>query len=359
MADAAWIYFGKTVDKLSVADVALIAGMAPAPSLYSPLVNPEAARQQRDKVISRMEANGVITTAQANEAYQAAVTLEAQEPKYLYSKYPYFTIYIKKQLSEILSPEQIEAGGLVVETSLDTKWQEAAEKTVKDVTEEYGEWQGFEQASLVALDPKTGEIKAMVGGTDFDGSQFNRVTQAQRQPGSTFKAFVYATAIATGMSPYKNYTDARYVVDGYEPENYGDSYSGEVDLRQALTRSINIVAVKLLVDVGFDPVIAMAHRMGIDSDLLPAYSLALGSSEVNLLELTSAYGSFAAEGKHITPHGITRITNSQGDVMYEFEEEPKQALDADTAAIMTWMLEGRRQWRHWRQCSDFWQTGRW
>ena len=340
VADAAWVYFGKTVDKLTVAETALIAGMAPAPSVYSPKENPELAREQRDKVIYRMEENGVITTAEAQEAYQADVAVEDKEPKYLYSQYPYFTIYIKKQLEQLLTPEQREAGGLVVETSLDTQWQEAAEKTVKDIINDYGQWENFEQASLVALDPNTGQIKAMVGGTDFDGSQFNRVTQAQRQPGSTFKAFVYATAIATGMSPYKQYADARYVVDGYEPKNYGGGYRGYVDLRRALSSSINIVAVKLLVDVGFDPVIAMAKRMGIRSDLLPAYSLALGSSEVNLLELTSAYGTFAAEGKHYQPHGISRITSAQGDVLYEFKEKPKQAIDADTASIMTWMLEG-------------------
>ena len=340
VADAAWVYFGKTVDQLSVAEVALIAGMAPAPSVYSPKENPDLAKEQRDKVIYRMEQNGVITSAQAIEAYGAEVTVDDKDPKYLYSQFPYFTIYIKKQLAELLDEDQIEAGGLVVETSLNTEWQTAAEKTVKEIIEDYGQWQNFEQASLVAIDPESGQIKAMVGGTDFDGSQFNRVTQAQRQPGSTFKAFVYATAIATGMSPYKQYADARYVVDGYEPKNYGGGYRGYVDLRGALSSSINIVAVKLLVDVGFDPVVAMAHRMGIDSSLLPAYSLALGSSEVNLLELTSAYGSFAAEGKHYTPHGITRITNGQGDVLYEFKEKPKQALDADTASIMTWMLEG-------------------
>ena len=340
VADAAWVYFGKTVNELSVAETALIAGMAPAPSVYSPKENPDLAKTQRDKVIYRMEENGVITSAQAEEAYQADIAIEDKEPKYLYSQYPYFTIYIKKQLEQILTEEQREAGGLVVETSLDTKWQEAAEKTVKDIINDYGQWENFEQASLVALDPNTGQIKAMVGGTDFDGSQFNRVTQAQRQPGSTFKAFVYATAIATGMSPYKQYTDARYVIDGYEPKNYGGGYKGYVDLRRALASSINIVAVKLLVDVGFDPVIALAHRMGIKSDLLPAYSLALGSSEVNLLELTSAYGTFAAEGKHYEPHGINRITSAQGDVLYEFKEKPKQAIDADTASIMTWMLEG-------------------
>jgi len=340
VADAAWIYFGKDIKDISVADVALIAGMAPAPSVYSPLVDPEAARIQRDKVISRMEVNGVITSAQAAAAYKEDVALEPKEPKYLYSQFPYFTIYIKKQLSQILTEEEIAAGGLVVETTLNTEWQKSAEKTVEEIIDEYGQWQNFEQASLVAIDPKTGEIKSMVGGTDFDGSQFNRVTQAQRQPGSTFKAFVYATAIATGMSPYKSYADARYVVDGYEPKNYGGSYSGYVDLRRALSSSINIVAVKLIVDVGFDPVIALAKRMGVKSDLLPAYSLALGSSEVNLLEITSAYGAFAAEGKHVTPHGISKITNAQGEVVYEFDEEPKQAMDADTASIITWMLEG-------------------
>nr|WP_322743733.1 penicillin-binding protein 1A [Romeria gracilis] len=338
VADAAWIYFGKSVDQLTLSEIALIAGMAPAPSVYSPLVDPAAARQQRDKVISRMLANGLITQSQADTAYAASVETTPNEPKYLYSQFPYFTIYVQKQLTEFLSAEEIEAGGLTVETTLNPKWQRAAEATVAEVVEDYGDWQRFEQASLVALDPTTGEIKAMVGGTDFDDSQFNRVTQAQRQPGSTFKAFVYATAIATGMSPYKSYNDARYVVDGYEPKNYGGGYSGTVELRRALASSINIVAVKLLIDVGFEPVIAAAKRTGIESELMPTYSLALGASEVNLLELTSAYGSFAAEGKHFTPHGITRIINNQGEVLYEFKPEPVQAFDRDTAAIIDWML---------------------
>ncbi|MBE9071024.1 penicillin-binding protein, partial [Leptolyngbya cf. ectocarpi LEGE 11479] len=139
-------------------------------------------------------------------------------------------------------------------------------------------------------------------------------------------------------SPYKGYVDARYVVDGYEPENYGKNYRGNVELKQALSSSINIVAVKVLVEVGFEPVIAMAKRMGIKSDLLPAYSLALGASEVNLLELTNAYGAFAAEGKHVEAHGIKRITNRSGEVLYEFADEAEQAIDEDSAAIMAWMM---------------------
>ncbi|MFG6098624.1 penicillin-binding protein 1A [Leptolyngbyaceae cyanobacterium CCMR0082] len=338
VADAAWIYFGKTVEELTVSEIALIAGMAPAPSFYSPLVDEAAARQQRDKVISRMLENGVISQAQADTAYESEVTTTPNEPKFLYSEFPYFTIYVQKQLPQLISQDEIEAGGLVVETSLNPKWQRAAETTLEEVLEEYSGWQRFEQGSIVALNPKTGQVHAMVGGTDFEDSQFNRVTQAQRQPGSTFKAFVYSAAIASGMSPYKGYVDARYVVDGYEPKNYGDRFSGNVELRRALASSINIVAVKVLVEVGFEPVIALAKRMGIKSDLLPAYSLALGSSEVNLLELTNAYGTLAANGKYVEAHGIKRITNRTGEVLYEFVDEPKAAIDETSAAIMTWMM---------------------
>ena len=338
VADAAWVYFGKTIDQLTLAEAAMIAGMAPAPSLYSPVVNPEAARSQRNRVIRRMLETDGITAAEAEVAITTPVNVNPKQPKFLYSEFPYFTIYIQKQLEQLISPDQLEAGGLTVETSLNVGWQRKAEQTVDQAIERYSGWQGIEQVALVAVDPRHGEIKAMVGGNDFLNSQFNRVTQAQRQPGSTFKTFVYATAIAAGFSPYKDYTDARYVVDGYEPKNYGETYSGKVDLIKALRDSINIVAVKLIVDVGFDPVVNIAKRMGIESPLLPAYSLALGSSEVNLLELTSAYGTLANRGRHVPVHGIRRVLNSQGEVIYETPKETLQAIDENTAAIVTWML---------------------
>lgn len=341
VADASWVYFGKTIDQLTVAEAAMIAGMAPAPSLYSPTVNAEAARSQRDRVIRRMLATEVISGVEAEEAITTEVAVTPNQPKFLYSEFPYFTIYIQKQLEALLPPDQLEAGGLTVETTLNVVWQRRAEETVEDAVARYSGWQNVGQVSLVAVDPRNGEIKAMVGGTDFTSeNQFNRVTQAQRQPGSTFKTFVYAAAIAGGMSPYKNYVDARYVVDGYEPKNYGKNYSGGMDLLQALRNSVNIVAVKLLVDVGFDPVVKLAERMGIESSLLPAYSLALGTSEVNLLELTSAYGTLANKGIHRPAHGIRRVLNSSGEVIYERPNESEQAIDADSAAIMTWMLRG-------------------
>jgi penicillin-binding protein 1A len=341
VADAAWVYFSKKVEDLTLAETAMIAGMAPAPSVYSPLVEPDAALSRRNVVLRRMQVAGKITEAEAEAAIAAPLDLNPSSPKNLYSEFPYFTSYVQQRLNEILSPEEIERGGLTVDTTLNVEWQRRAEETVQEAVARWGPGQRFEQAALAAVDPRTGEIKALVGGTEFGETQFNRATQAQRQPGSTFKAFVYTTAIAAGFSPYQSYADAKYVVDGYEPQNYGGGYSGNVSIRRALTSSINIVAVKVLVDVGFQPVIDMAQAMGIESELLSTYSLALGASEVNLLELTSAYGTLANEGMHHRSRAILRITNRYGDVIYDASDlKPQRAVDAETAAIVTWMLEG-------------------
>lgn len=342
VADAAWVYFSKPVDQLTLPEMAMIAGLAPAPSEYSPMVNPDAALTRRNLVLRRMETDGFISAAEADQAIDAPLDLKPSTPKHLYSAHPYFTSYVQQQLNEILSPEEIEVGGLTVETTMNPVWQQKAEEVVKEAVDRWGGGQRFEQAALVSIDPRNGQIKALVGGTEFGDSQFNRATQAQRQPGSTFKAFVYTTAIAAGFSPYKSYADAKYVVDGYEPKNYGDSYSGNVSMREALTKSINIVAVKVLVDVGFQTVIDMANRMGVESELLPTYSLALGASEVNLLELTGAYGTLAAEGMHYKPRAILKIYNRYGEVIYDASNELKaeRAVDAESAAIMTWMLQG-------------------
>jgi penicillin-binding protein 1A len=342
VADAAWIYFSKTVSELTLAEMAMVAGVAPAPTTYSPLVNPDLALQRRDLVLDRMLDSGFITPAQHSEALNEELALNPSLPKYINSEIPYFTTYVQQQLPELVEPDQLELGGLVVETTLDPEWQQIAEETVSNAIEEYGYYEAFEQAALVSIDPNTGEIKAMVGGNDFEDSQFNRVTQAQRQPGSTFKTFVYATAIATGMSPNQTYVDAPYKVDGYEPQNYGRSHSGTVTVRAALISSINVVAVKTLVDIGFDPVVETAHKMGIESELIPTYSMALGASEVNLLELTGAYGTLATQGIYVKPHGITRILNRYGEEIYNAADEiqEQRAIDEQTAAIMTWMLRG-------------------
>lgn len=339
VADASWVYFSKPVHKLTLAEMATIAGLAPAPSLYSPVVNPTAAIRRRDLVLQRMQEDGVITPGLATAATKSPIALKPSLPKRLQVEAPYFTTYIQQELPKYISSERIEAGGLTIETTLNPQWQKAAETAVKTTVAQNGRWQHFEEASLVSIDPRNGEIKAMVGGKNFQVNQFNRVTQAQRQPGSTFKGFVYAAAISSGMSPYKSYIDAPFIVEGYEPLNYDRNYRGWMTASSALISSINTIAVKVLIDVGFDPTIKLARNMGIKSKLKPTYSLALGSNEVNLLELTSAYGTLATQGTHIETHGIRRILNRSGEAIYTSKYQPKRVLDPGSAAIMTWMLK--------------------
>jgi penicillin-binding protein 1A len=338
VADAAWVYFSKSVDQLSLGEAAMIAGLAPAPSLYSPAQNPAAAIQRRNLVLQRMYEDKFITASERQAAAQESLTLNSSFPKRLQVESPYFASYVLQELPKYVSPDLLTQGGLVVETTLNPTWQEAAEAAVTKTLQEQGRWQNFTQGALVAIDPRNGEIQAMVGGKDFEKNQFNRVTQAQRQPGSTFKGFVYAAAIATGKSPNDSYLDAPFVVDDYEPKNYGNTFRGSMTMRDALTRSINIIAVKVLIDIGFEPIINTARNLGIKSELQPTYSLALGSNEVNLLELTNAYGSFATQGLYVEAHGIRRILDRQGQVIWSADFQHQRVLDPTSAGIMTWML---------------------
>lgn len=341
VADAAWIYYSKPVEKLTLAEAATLTGIVPAPSVYSPLENQKAAKERRDIVLQRMLEEGYITPQEAEDAIASPLAINPSPPKRLQRQAPYFTEYIQKELPKYLSKDLLKKGGLIVETTLNPKWQQSAQETVEQTVSRYGKWQRFEQAALVAIDPRNGQIKAMVGGNDYEKNQYNRVTQARRQPGSTFKTFVYSTAIAAGFSPNQGFLDAEYFVDGYKPENYGDTYSGEyVSMRNAFAKSLNVVAVKTLVDVGWNPIIRIAKRMGIESPLKPTYSLALGASEVNLLEITSAYGTLANRGVHHPSYGISRIIDRNGKILYEANFKPVKAIDEGTSDIMTWMLEG-------------------
>ncbi len=340
VADASWVYFSKPVKELTLPEMAMLAGLPAAPNDYSPLVNAKAAKERRDIVLSRMLDNGFITKKQADEAIATAVVTKPSNPKRLERKANYFTDYIQQELPKYISQKDLVRQGLTIETTLNPNWQEAAEEAVQKTVKREGRWEGFKQAALVAIDPRSGEIKAMVGGKDFYNQQFNRVTQAKRQPGSTFKTFLYTTAIAAGFSPYRGYLDAPYTVDGYTPNNYGDKFRGWINIKDALTYSVNVVAVKTLIDVGWNPVIEVAKKMGIESTLNPTYSLALGASEVNLLELTSAYGTLATQGMHTPAHGIHRILDRHGKVIYQEKFNSERAIDSETAAIMTWLLRG-------------------
>ena len=336
VGDASWAFFGKPIAELTLGETALIAGLPPAPSVYSPLINKEVAKERRNIVLVRMEEQEFITPAEASKARSEEINLKPATPKNLYSTSPYFTSAVQEELAKHVSKDVLEYGGLTVETTLNPTWQKAAEEAIRPVCG-YNE---NEQAALVAVDPRNGEVRALVGGCYSDKSgTFNRATQAQRQPGSTFKAFVYASAIASGFSPYKGYVDDRFTVDGYSPKNFGGKHAGNMDMRSALTKSVNVIAVKILLDVGFEPVIQLAKDAGIESPLKSEYSLALGAFEVNLLELTSSYGTFAAKGEHTPAHTITRIIDNKGKEIYKAKFEAKRAIDADSSSIITSMLE--------------------
>lgn len=340
VADAAWVYFSKPVKDLTLSQMATLAGLPPAPNEYSPFASQDLALQRRNRVLQRMQEAGYISAAEAKAAISEPLILKRSPLRRIERKASYFTEYIEKELPNYVSPKTIKAGGLTVETTLNSEWQEQAEKAIKNTIEESGRYSNFEQAAMVAIDPRNGNIRAMVGGKDFFDNQFNRVTQAKRQPGSTFKAFVYTTAIAAGFTPYQGYLDAPIAVDGYTPRNYSETYNGWMSMRDALINSINVVALKVLLDVGWQPMIDIAHKMGIESELQPIYSLPLGGSEVSLLELTSAYGTFATNGLHTKPKGIRRILNHRGETIYQQKFTPERAIDEETSAIMNWMLRG-------------------
>ena len=339
VADAAWVYFGKRLSQLTLAEMATIAGLPAAPSTYSPLVNPDIAQERRDLVLFRMTQAGFISQEEQKAAKENPLIVKEKLPPSTENHAPYFTAYIQAELEKVVPPSAIQTGGLTVQTTLEKDWQTVAAQTIKETVAKTGANQNFDQAAMISIDPKTGGIKAMVGGSSFQESQFNRVTQAQRQPGSTFKVFVYAAAIAAGFPPSDGYLDAPLIVDGYRPKNYSEKYKGWVSMSQALTHSYNIPAVRVLIDVGFKPTLDLAKSLGIKSKLEPFYSTALGANEVTLLEMTNAYSSLASEGLYRKPHGIQTITNRQGEVIYTNAAQPKRVLDKESASIMTWMLE--------------------
>ncbi|MEM9770897.1 MAG: transglycosylase domain-containing protein, partial [Cyanobacteria bacterium P01_D01_bin.73] len=280
VADAAWVYFQKGVTQLTLPEMATLAGLPPAPTDYSPIQNPDIAKRRRNLVLDVMAEEDMITAREAEEAKAQELAINPQPPRRLEVRAPYFTSYVLQELPKYVSKDDIEFGGLVVETTLLPKWQDAALAAAEKSVKQRGKWQRFEQVAIVSVDPRNGEIRTMVGGLDFIDNQYNRVTQARRQPGSTFKGVVYAAGISAGLSPYAQYLDAPYKVDGYKPKNFSGKFSGWQSVVKALTQSTNIVALKVMLDTGIEPTIEMARKMGIESKLEPTYALSLGAYEV-------------------------------------------------------------------------------
>ncbi|MBV8196863.1 MAG: PBP1A family penicillin-binding protein [Candidatus Eremiobacteraeota bacterium] len=345
---AAHTYFGRGVGQLTLAQAAMLAGVVAAPSDYSPFTNFSLARERQRHVLDRMVESGYVTRSQADAAYDEPVGLiAARLPGLQGYRYPYFTTYAIAQLQHLFGKSAVEQGGLQVDTTLDTHLQDLAQEAVRwGVNAAIAEGTGAHQAALVALRPSTGEILVMVGGAGFSlHDQFNRAWQAHRQPGSSFKAYDYTAAIDSGM-PASTVIDDSAVSypmgDGtsWSPMDDDYRYMGAITLREALTMSRNIVAVKLAERIGLDRVIDYAHRMGVTSQLDPNLSLALGSSGVTVLDQASGYSTLANQGLHVDPTPFRLVKDSLGSVVLDDRfAQANDVVSAGTAYIMTSMLE--------------------
>jgi penicillin-binding protein 1A len=348
---AARIFFGKSVKDLGLAECALLASLPKAPSRYSPLINKDLALKRRNIVLRQMEETGIITEAEFNRAKEEPLHLAKQNNNL--RKAPYFVNQVKSFLENTLGASRLYKGGLTVVTTLDSKMQRAAEFAVESGLSELekrmkrnGIKTPDPQCALISLNVQTGGILAMIGGRDFSKSPFNRATDARRQPGSAFKPVVYAYAIEQGLSQSKTILDAPVVFRAGEPnkdwrpENFSGGYKGEMTLRMALTLSENIPAVRLIEMLGASSVARFGHTLGIESDLYPNLSLALGTSEVTLMNLTAAYTVFPNKGELIKPYGIMEVVDRRGRVVWRVKPQKKVVLSRADASIMTDMLCG-------------------
>ncbi len=317
---AARVYFSKSVRELNLAEMAMLAGLPQSPSRYSPIRNYEAARARQRYVLNRMAEDNIITAETARKAWQYKVRLN---PAGKYKNAAgYFTSYIRMLLKEHYGEEAIYREGLTVWTTLDSRMQAIARKTVNNGTlaiKKRQKKQTRPQGALIAIENSSGRIRAMVGGNDYRQSPFNRAVMASRQPGSAFKPFVYAAAFEKKIHPELKLNDAPFSFrnrDGsvWRPKNYSNRYHGSTSLREALIHSRNIVTIKLLQKVGVKPVIKLAEKSGITSEMLPELTLALGSSPVTLLEMTASYTIFPGRGLYRQPRAITRVQDRAGRV---------------------------------------------
>jgi len=298
MPAAARIYFNKDIGALNLPESALLAGLLRAPSAWNPIDNFEGARQRTSVVLDTMVANDKITKEEAENAKASFAKVHPTTPTPRSGSW--FADWISPKASEIAGASP---GSTTVRTTLSPRLQQIAERVVKNALDGEGKSVGASQAALVAMTPD-GAVVAMVGGRDYRQSQFNRAVTAMRQPGSTFKLFVYYAALKAGLTLSDRILDAPIEIDGWSPENSGGGYRGWVTLAEAFARSLNAATVSLAQEVGIDNVIAAARELGINAPLASTPSVALGSSEVNLLDLTSAYASVHAGKAPVEPWGI-------------------------------------------------------
>lgn len=335
---ASKLYFGKDVRDINLQEAAILAGLLKAPSRYSPSRNPNLAKQRANVVLAAMVDAGYITEDQIGNIKNLPPRPQSKPSKGRAVRY--FTDWAIDDLNTLIGTPQSD---ITIYTTLDKDIQNRAESVITRTLLEIGEAQNVSQGAALVLG-LDGRVLAMVGGRDYIQSQFNRAVQAKRQPGSSFKPFVYLTALEQGWSPDDKILDARIRPDefnGYQPKNYADEYFGELSLEEALGRSLNTATVRLMDKVGRSNVIKTARKLGIRSELAPDLSLALGSSSVSMLEMTLAYTSFANGGYAAYPYGITKITDNEGNILYQRDENrlnTRRVVERSDLADLNYML---------------------
>jgi len=343
---ASSLYFNCKAKDLTVAEAAMLAGLLQAPSTLSPLVSPERALKRQKLVLSRMQAMGYLKPDEYKQALAQAEAMDfsqeggptATSEQLL--KYPYFTSYVISELSQRYPADMLYRGGLTIATTMDVGLQRMAEETLEQTLGELGPGVNANTAALVLIENKTGYVRAMVGGKRWSTrNQFNRAWQAVRQPGSSFKAYVYAAALEAGLTPETLVNDKPVSFGGYSPKNSDGKFMGEIPMRVALTFSRNVVSAQLMQQVGANAVIALAHRMGVTEQLTDNLSLALGSSEVSPLSMATGYATIASGGLYRYPHVVTLVEDPIGQKLTDNRnDQGTRALSEETAATMTEML---------------------
>ncbi|MBN1356467.1 PBP1A family penicillin-binding protein [bacterium] len=344
---AARTFFDKPVADLTIPECALIAGVLPNPTYYSPLRNPENALRARNKVLQRMHRSNFISERELAE--YVLMPVETSNNVEYSQTAPYFVEETRKLLVELLGAHRVLNGGLKVYTTLDPMHQEAADRAVHDGLTAYRSRHGDSeniQGAFISIRVGTGEITSMVGGDDFTRTKFNRAVQARRQSGSAIKPFVYLTALQEGFSPNDVVMDAPVVFEDpqtrckYRPRNFDRKFHGPTTLRVALEKSYNVVTAKILDQIGIPPVLETVRRAGISSELPPYLSMGLGSGEVTLVELVNAYATIASNGLRSEPHLIREIHDNEDRVLLSVNPVVEETLDPRLCYQITRMLQG-------------------
>ncbi|BCM21732.1 transglycosylase domain-containing protein [Mesorhizobium sp. J8] len=327
-------YFGKSARDVTLSEAALLAGLLKAPSKLSPARDPKAAEERAQLVLAAMRETGKISDKEYKTALSAPAT---RAPSYWTGSENYVADTVMDELPDLIGDVR---GDIVINTTVDLNLQKLAEQSIRRLIDESGKKLNVTQGALVSIDD-SGAVRAMVGGYDYSTSQFDRASEARRQPGSAFKPFVYMAALEAGRTPDSIRNDAPIKIGKWTPDNYGGKYYGKVTLATALAKSLNSVAAQLTMEVGPDAVVEAAHRMGIQSDLQANTSIALGTSEVTPLELTAAYVPFANGGYKPDIHFIQRITTASGKVLYEGTAgSAPRVIKADIVGMMNSMMTG-------------------